>query len=251
MGAYRWYSEHVLAQTAAVRCDLPAMRRHLAQGLDLARSHHLSDPEDTSLIGLATHAHVIGDFDTAERLYLEIGEHMVRRASLHVDFPVLAVFSLRASQGRLAELEPMVRAARPGREKLAGDPHAATLIAAGRLDEARRVRGVPAPLRRDYLGAMWATVRTMVVTGLGLVDEAEELIEFLLPSRGTLASVGSCSVAMRPVAHSLGELSLLLDRERDAADFFAEAVTVAERCSSGHWATAARAASAKLQARSK
>ena len=251
MGAYRWYSEHVLAQTAAVRCDLPAVRRHLTQGLDLARAHHLSDPEDASLTGLATYAHVIGDFDTAERIYLEIGEHMVRRASLHVDYVVVAMFSLRASQGRLAELEPMIRAVRPGREKLAADPHAATLIAAGRLDEARRARGVPAPLRRDYFGAVWATIRTMVVTALGLTDEAEELIEFLLPSRGTLAAVGSCSVAMRPVAHSLGELSLLLGRERDAADYFAEAVTVAERCSSEHWATSARAASARLQARSK
>ncbi|WP_203987273.1 BTAD domain-containing putative transcriptional regulator [Virgisporangium aurantiacum] len=251
MGAYRWYSEHVLAQTAAVRCDLPTMRRRLTQGLDLARAHHLSDPEDASRTGLATYAHVTGDFDTAERIYLEIGEHMVRRASLHVDYAVVAMFTLRASQGRLAELEPMIRAVRPGRENLAADPHAATLIAAGRLDEARRVRGVPAPLRRDYFGAVWATIRAMVVTALGSTGEAEELIEFLLPSRGTLASVGSCSVAMRPVAHSLGELSLLLGRERDAADYFAEAVTVAERCSSEHWATAARAASARLQARSK
>jgi hypothetical protein len=134
---------------------------------------------------------------------------------------------------------------------LAADPHAATLIAAGRLDEARRVRGVPAPLPRDYFGAMWATIRTMVVTALGLRGEAEELIDFLLPRRGTLASVGTCSVVMRPVAHSLGELSLLLGRQRDAADYFAEAVTVARRCSSEHWAAPARAALADLQARSK
>ncbi|GIJ70009.1 BTAD domain-containing putative transcriptional regulator [Virgisporangium ochraceum] len=251
MAAYRWYAEHASAQVAAARCDLPAMRRHLTEGLDLARVHQLSDPQDVGTIGLATYAHVTGDFATAERLYLEVGEHMRRRGSLHADYLVLALFTLRTSQGRLAELEPLVGSVRGGRGDLAADAHAATLVAAGRLDDARRLRGTPPPLRHDYFGALWATIRAMVVTALELPDEAEELIEFLEPVRGQLAAVATCSVAMRPVAHSLGDLSLLLGRERDAADYFAEAVTVARRCSSEHWVAPARAALARLQARSK
>jgi DNA-binding SARP family transcriptional activator len=249
--AYRWYAEHVRAQVAAVRCDLSAMHRHLTTGLALARAHHLREPQDVALTGLGTHAHVTGDFDTAERIYREVGEHMRRRDSLHADFAVVALFSVRASQGRLAELEPLIRAVRTRRDPVAAEPHALTLIAAGRLDEARRIRGAPQPLRKDYFGGVWATIRTMVITALGLEHEAEELIEYLAPISGQLASVGTASVAMRPVAHSLGELSLLLGRRRDAADYFAEAVTVARRCSSGHWAAAARAALADLQARSK
>lgn len=249
--AYRWYAGHVAAQVAATRGDMPTMLQHLTEGLDLARAHHLGEPEDVSLTGIGTHAHVRGDFDTAERIYLEVGERMRRRGSLHADFGVISMFTLRASQGRLAELEPMVRAIRGHREAVAGDPHALTLIAAGRLDEARRTRGAPRPLRRDYFGGVWATIRTMVISALGLREEAEELIEYLAPIHGQLASVATASVAMRPVAHSLGDLSLLLGRERDAADYFAQAVTVAERCSSAHWAQPARAALAELQARSK
>lgn len=250
--AYRWYSEQVAAQVAAVRGDMTGMLRHVTSGLELARAHHLSDPQDVALSGVGTYAHVTGDFATAERIYAEVGERMRRRESLHADYGAVAMFSLRASQGRLAELEPVIGALRPHRGDLAVDPYAATLVAAGRLDEARRLRGgTPTPLRRDYFGGVWATIRAMVITALGVRAEAEELIDYLEPSRGVLASVATCSVAMRPVAHTLGELSLLLGRERDAADYFAEAVTVAQRCSSEHWAAPARAALARLQARSK
>jgi hypothetical protein len=249
--AYRWYAEHLAASVAAARCDIETMGRHLTTALELARSYRMAEPHDVALSGIGTHAHITGDLDTAERVYLEVGEHLRRRQSLHSDYVSLALFSLRASQGRLGELEPVLRELHKVHQVVSADPFAVTLIAAGRLDEARRVRTAPGALRRDYFGTVWATIRTMAICALGLPDEAEELIEFFTPIQDQLAGVATCSVAMRPVAHSLGDLSLLLGRERDAADFLAHAVTVAERCSSEHWAAAARAALARLQARSK
>jgi hypothetical protein len=249
--AYRWYAEHVAASVAVTRLDIPAMHRHIATSLELARSYQLGEPQDVALSGLGTHAHITGDLAAAERIYLEVGEHMRRKRSLHADYLAVALFTLRASQGRLAELVPMLWNLRDTRQVVVADPLALALIAAGRPDEARRVRGAPTPLRHDYFGAMWATIRTMVISALGLAAEAEELIEFFEPIADQLAGAATTSVAMRPVAHSLGDLSLLLGRERDAADYFAHAVTVAERASSPHWAEEARAASTALQARSK
>jgi hypothetical protein len=249
--AYRWYAEHVAASAAVVRLDLPAMHRHTTAALDLARAYQLGEPYDVALSGLGTHAHITGDLAGAERIYLEVGEHMRRKRSLHMDYLVVAMFTVRASQGRLAELVPMLRRVRDERGPVAIDALTVALVAAGRPDEARLLRTEAPPLPQDYFGAMWATIRTMAISALALPAEAEELIEFLEPIRDQLASAATTSVAMRPVAHSLGELSLLLGRHRDAADYFAHAVTVAERASSPHWAEQARAALTGLQARSK
>jgi DNA-binding SARP family transcriptional activator len=249
--AYRWYAEHLAASVAVTRLDLPAMHRHTVTALELARSHQLGEPHDVALSGLGTYAHITGDLAAAERIYREVGEHMRRKNSLHVDYEVVATFTVRASQGRLGELVPLLREMYAERPPLVAEPLAVALVASGRPDEARRVRGTPMPLRHDYFAALWATIRTMAVCALDLRGEAEELIEFFEPIRDQLPSAATTSVAMRPVAHSLGELSRLLGRERDAADYFAHAVTVAQRCSSPHWAEAARAALAALQARSK
>jgi hypothetical protein len=249
--AYRWYAEHVAASVAIARLDVASMRRHLTTALDLARAYQLGEPHDVALAGTGTYAHITGDLDTAERIYLEVGEHMRRKDSLHTDFVSVAMYSLRASQGRLAELVPLLRRLHSERGPVAIDGLALTLVAAGRPDEARRLRGTPPPLRGDYFAALWATIRTMTISALDLPGEAEELIEFFEPIRDQLAGAATASVAMRPVAHSLGELSLLLGRHRAAADHFAHAVTVAERTSSPHWAAAARAALTALQARSK
>jgi hypothetical protein len=249
--AYRWYVEHVAASIAATRLDIPTMHRHVVASLDLARSYQLGEPHDVALSGLGTHAHITGDLDAAERIYREVHEHMRRKRSLHVDYLAVALYTVRASQGRLPELLPLLYQLHETRRPVAAEPLALALVAAGRPDEARRVRGTPTPLRRDYFSAMWATIRTMVISALHLPDEADELIEFFEPIADQLAGAATTSVAMRPVAHSLGSLSLLVGRERAAADYFAHAVTVAERTSSPHWAGQARAALAALQARSK
>ena len=55
-------------------------------------------------------------------------------------------------------------------------------------------------------------------------DEAAELIEALLPLRDQLPGALSTTLAMQPVALTLGELSRLLGREDEAAAHFAHAV---------------------------
>ena len=119
-------------------------------------------------------------------------------------------------------------------------------MVAGRLDEVPAVRtGLP-PLRPDFLYSLYATFRAMAVVGLGLPDEAESLVAGLLPLRDQIAGANTVAMAMRPVAHTLGELCQLLGRHEEATQHFAHAEQVARRWGAAHWAANARSALAAV-----
>jgi hypothetical protein len=61
-------------------------------------------------------------------------------------------------------------------------------------------------------------------------------------ARHQVAGAASTSLAMRPVAQTLGELADLLGRRGAAAEHFAEAVSVAQAWQAPHWEAGARAA---------
>lgn len=50
----------------------------------------------------------------------------------------------------------------------------------------------------------------------------------------------SLSLALRPVAHILGELAVFLGRTDEAAAHFAQAATIADHWNAPHWAAEAR-----------
>jgi hypothetical protein len=102
------------------------------------------------------------------------------------------------------------------------------------------------PLRPDFLYTLYATFRAMAVVALGATNEAETLLAGLLPMRDQLAGANSVTFAMRPVAHTLGELCQLLGRNQEAEQHFAHAEAVALRWGAGHWAAAARSALAAV-----
>ncbi|HEU5023445.1 MAG TPA: hypothetical protein VFV01_00850 [Spirillospora sp.] len=71
-------------------------------------------------------------------------------------------------------------------------------------------------------------------------DAAEEIYATLLPHRkGPPAGAESMAVALRPVAHTLGELAVFLGRTHEAADHFAQAAAIADQWKAPHWAAEA------------
>ena len=62
---------------------------------------------------------------------------------------------------------------------------------------------------------------------------------YSLPQRSP-AGAESISLALRPVAHTLGELALLLDRHDEAAAHFAQAAAIADQWNAPHWSADAR-----------
>jgi tetratricopeptide (TPR) repeat protein len=248
LAAHRWCAEHIAATVAGAHSDRPALRHHVARGLEMARAYRMAEPLAIGLCSQAMLAHVEGRFDEAEQQYGEACSRMARHGSLHAEgFGVLATITIRVSQGRMAEYAPAARMLVSQYGPGAIDAVAVALAAAGRHEEARAVLSQASPLRPDFYLSIFATLRAMAVVALDHREQADDLYAALSPRRDQLAGAASTSLAMRPVAHTLGELAGLLGRRAAAAELFAEAVTVATAWSARHWEAQARAALAAVR----
>lgn len=209
--AYRVTGLLVQANAAAAMNDVPALHRLIGETLELARAYRMAEAVGACECALATFAHIDGRFDEAEQLYTETAERMVRHGSLHAaGYLQLAPAAIQASRGRIAEFTPAAQALLDDHGPFFADLLAVALAAAGRTEEARRIRKRAVAIRPDFFFALFATLRAMAVVALDERDAAAELYATLLPHRdGPLAGATSLSVALRPVTHTLGELALL------------------------------------------
>jgi hypothetical protein len=247
MPAYQWYAEYVAGSVAAARGDVAALRRSLDRQLELARRHRMTEPEAVNLCTEGMLAHVEGRFADAERRYAEAATQLLRNGSLHAaGLHALALLTIRISEDRVGQIEQLVGGVHQRMGAVAADAWAAVLAAQGRLAEARAVLANAPTLRADFYHSVFGTLRAMTLVALADQGQAERLLNDLTPLRDQLAGAASTSLAMRPVAHTLGELCLLLGRREDAAGHSAHAERVALRWGSAHWAEQARAALAAL-----
>ncbi|WP_246366006.1 AfsR/SARP family transcriptional regulator [Nonomuraea rhodomycinica] len=230
------------AANAAAANDPETMRRVTGEAYDLARAYRMPEAIGAIEIALASLLLVEGRFADAERLYVEATERMERAGSVHAGFVGLARAVIRLNDGTLGDHLDDVRALHEALGPMVADLLALALHAAGRSDEARRVRTSPSPIRPDFFFTFLTTLRAMAVIALNDTGAAEECYAALLPHRdGPPAGVASMSLAVRPVAHTLGELALLLGRDDEAAAHFARAAAIADRWNAPHWSAAARA----------
>jgi hypothetical protein len=207
----------------------------------------MSEPQAVQLCSDAMLSHVEGRFAQSRLRYAEAAAQMRRNGSLHADgFHSLALLTIHVSEGTEAEAEPLARTMVDMVGPLAADAWAVTLAAAGRMAEARAARAAAGPLRRDFFYSVFATLRAMAVIGLGEHAGAEEVAGGLATVPGLLAGAASTSLAMQPVAQTLGELCALLGRPDQAAGYFAQAEELARRWNSPHWTARARKARAGL-----
>ncbi len=243
--AFHWYATYAMAGVAAARADVAELRARLAEGQDLARRYRMREAEAIHSFGEAMLAHVAGRFDEAERIYVEVAGQLGRAGSVHADgFLAIALCTLRLSQGRIGELAAELRALTDqyadGRDALA-----LALHDLGRPGEARQVRAGMLPIRPDYFFTVFATIRAQAAVALGEAGEAPALIARLTPLRDQLPGALSTTLALQPIAHTLGELHRLTGAEDAARKEFAHAETVASRWGAEHWAEAARRATGR------
>ncbi|MEV4575584.1 BTAD domain-containing putative transcriptional regulator [Nonomuraea jabiensis] len=230
------------ALNAAVANDPATMRRVTGEALDLARAYRMPEAIGAIEIALASLVLIEGRFAEAERLYVEAAERMERAGSVHVGFARLALAAIWVNDGTLGDHVDDVRALHEALGPMVADLLALALHAAGRSDEARRARTSPSPIRPDFFFTFLTTLRAMAAIALNDTAAAEECYAALLPHRdGPPAGATSLSLAVRPVAHTLGELALLLGRDDEAAAHFARAAAIADRWNAPHWSAPARA----------
>ncbi|MFI7422986.1 BTAD domain-containing putative transcriptional regulator [Nonomuraea sp. NPDC049684] len=230
------------AGVAAAANDPVTLRRVIGEALELARAYRMREAIAVAEITLAGLALIEGRFRDAEALYVEAGEGMRRIGSVHAaGFLQLALATVWLNEGTLGGRLEEVRALHAVLGSMTSDLLALALHANGLDDEAREVRTPPGQIRRDFFFTFLTTLRAMAVMALDDRDAAEEIYEVLLAHRdGPPAGAESLSMALRPVAHTLGELAVFLGRTEAAAAHFARAAAVADRWNAPHWAAESR-----------
>ncbi|MGW2686786.1 BTAD domain-containing putative transcriptional regulator [Streptomyces sp. NPDC001414] len=244
--AYRWVCEHLDAMTAGARNDPAAVHRHTAEGLAVARRYRLVWAQGLSAATSAMLAAVGGRFEAAEEGYAE-ADALLQRVGAHhaTGLRTLGLISMRFTQDRAADVEPMVRAV----YESAGGPvavaRALVLAKLGRLDEARSVPVPPEPLR-DHLYGLELDFRAQLAVLQHDHGAALSLVAHLIPLREQLAGAANAAYASRPLAHALADLHRLLGADREAAEGYALAERTALAWGSAHLAASARRAAAEL-----
>ncbi len=218
-----------LAANAAAANDPAAMRALIGQALELARTYRMPEAIGAAEIALASLVLIEGRFADAERLYTDATERLERAGSVHATgFLRLALAATWLNEGTLGEHLDDIRDLHAALGPMVADLLTLALHAAGRDDEAHRSRTAPAPIRPDFFFTFLTSLRAMAILALGDRAAAEQIYTNLLPHRdGPPAGAESLSLAVRPVAHTLGELARFLGREDEAAEHYARAADIA------------------------
>lgn len=227
---HRWYGGFMQAIAATVEGDPTASARHVEECLRLARAYRMPGPTAVTECAVATLAHIEGRAEEAERLYTEAAAGMARQGSPHADgYLLVAIATIRAGQGRLAELVPVATQLHAEYGPFVADLFAAALAAAGRTDEARALLAKAGPIQADFLFKVFATFRTMAMVAAEDPTGAAELYAALIPYGDAPPPSSGLSLAIPPIAATLADLATLLDRPADATAHRARATAIAAR----------------------
>ncbi|QDQ10114.1 ATP-binding protein [Streptomyces spectabilis] len=244
---HAWVAEYTAASVAAVRNDVPAVRSHLARADRLTHAYDLGGAGAVGMFKDVMPAMAEGRFDAAEQAVGEAVEALCAQGALAPEaLGSFAVLCIRLGQGRMAEVLPQALALSEEYRPLHAALAALALHAVGEQGRAREVFAQRATVRRDFCFSAFLTLDAMAAVALRDRAAAAEIHPLLLPLRDLVGGAASLCVVLRPVAQSLGELALLMDRPQEAASHFHHARRIAHRWNSPHWAAAAADALAAL-----
>ncbi|MEU2391496.1 BTAD domain-containing putative transcriptional regulator [Streptomyces sp. NPDC007369] len=237
--AYQWVCEQVDAMVSAIGNDAEAVERHARVGLAVARRYRMPEAEAASLSTLAMLAHARGHFAESEDLYEQVKERLVRHnAPRAADLHARGLITIRLSQGRVAEIEPMARTVASAWGTRGGEALALVLALQGRLEEARAVRFDPVPVTDHFYGVRLGA-RARLACLLEDTEAAAALVPLLQSVRNQYGSTATTAFCTRPLGLALGEVHALLGDVPAARSAYLEAGEVARMWGSEHGAAAA------------
>ncbi|GAA2372292.1 hypothetical protein Cme02nite_00550 [Catellatospora methionotrophica] len=233
---FQTQAHHVLYGARLCRHDFAAARAHVQAAIASATTGQLGLTLAVMSLFEAVQALWNGDFAAAERQYTEIAQQMERGGAPNaVAIGVLGRFAVRLGAGRVeqsaAEFAPFHETV----PEQTHDLYARSLLAAGQVEQARRVWRPWLPLREDYFWLFWATVRGQNAVLLGDLDAARASYAQLGPWSGRYAGLENGSIVAGPVDDVLGDLAALLGRPGEAARHHAQARLLAEQTGCRAW----------------
>jgi tetratricopeptide (TPR) repeat protein len=205
------------AQDHGERARLHELHSDVLRAHELAQRHHLSQNLTVSGWCLALRRQLDGDLAGAEQSVHQLEAFQATLAMSGEGISLCQLANIRDLQGRLPELEPVLRQAgafHPALREL----HALALLRAGALDQLTLLLGpyVEQPeLTFDYMWLPFMAIRSEVWCGLSDVAAAADLYDQLEPYGDRLAF--SVPVAFRgSMQLTLGELARVIG-DRPAA----------------------------------
>ncbi|HYG94264.1 MAG TPA: BTAD domain-containing putative transcriptional regulator [Nocardioides sp.] len=205
---------------------------------ELAERHHLSVNKMVTSWSLAVRSLLEEDLDAAERAIEENEAFQATLAMSGNGIGMVQLGMLRDHQGRLPELEPVLRGLR-GFHPALRELHALAMARAGRLDELRELLGPwseQPPLTWDFLWQFLAALRAQTWIALGDVAAATDLREVLTPYADRLAYTVPIGF-LGSMRLTLGRLSGLLGDVDDARDQLEQSRQVHADLGLGYWVT--------------
>jgi transcriptional regulator with XRE-family HTH domain len=256
LDAFQAQAHHILSVAGLARNDLGAAQWHLDRAADHATSGQLGLALAIIAMFRGLRELVAGRFEAAEQAYAPVLAQLRHVGSPNVDeielFVRFCVEHARPGPGRRARMAALVPLARPVYQRYGdavAEPYVRLLIAAGRTAEARATWRPEVPIPRDHYWFRWTALRAENALRLGDRATAAECYRELQPWRGHLPGLLHAHVTLGPIDHTLGDLAAALGRPVAAARHYADALELAERLGSPHWAERSRAALRGIRAR--
>jgi tetratricopeptide (TPR) repeat protein len=234
---------HVVAvYSLNVRLRFDEARHHAEQAALLSRKYQLRQGVFIANVLLAMIEHATGDPEAAARRYQEEFEQQRGVGSVDADAALLlALTTVRYTQGRLAELIDDLRITYREVVPAVGHLLALALAESGALEEARAVLAEAPALEEDYVWPVLASMRGLTAAAVGDVAVSAELYDQLLPFADQVAGGGTNGFFLTPIASVLGRLATTLGRPEAARRHFEQALAVAGTCGSPAWIARAQA----------
>jgi DNA-binding SARP family transcriptional activator/RecA/RadA recombinase len=189
-----------------------------------------------------------GETDIAEKLLVQVSRAIRRReandevlASRRARAAMATFLGLRWSQGRLAELEPMVHTTAELLPAAKLDMLGPVLVAQGRLDEARQLSDSDEATTQPPRDGFWlidVTLRAILAAGTDNAELARRLYEWLAPYAGSV-TVAVGMVTFGPLDQTLGDLANTFGDSATALHHYQVAMDVATRVRAPRWERAA------------
>jgi transcriptional regulator with XRE-family HTH domain len=253
LNSYQTQGHHILGMAELAGNNLDRARWYLDRAVEHATCGQLGLAQSILAMYNGLCVLIAGRFDEAERTYAPIIAQLG-----HLGYPnahemdLLVRFCIEHARGgpdsrqRMAALAEQSHPVYERFRDAVAEPYTRTLIAAGRIDQARAVWRPEIPLPRDHYWFRWTVLRAENAVHLDNRAVAATCYGQLLPWTGHLPGLLHAHVTLGPVDHTLGDLAVALGRPDAAAHHYADAIAVADRIGAAHWATRSRDAITRL-----
>ncbi|MET0862764.1 MAG: BTAD domain-containing putative transcriptional regulator, partial [Nakamurella sp.] len=199
LAVFALIGHHLAVQLCGAGADMLGLAGHIEALQTLVDRYRWRQEERTIKMHRAMLAHVQGRLDEAEALYVAAGNVMRETGAIDADgIELLAIMSLRITQGRVADLSAALEKV-ASVDDVVADMRALPLAILGSRERAAALRRNIRPVRQDFFESLFLSIRGMIVCLLADQEEASGLFPRLLRFSGRIAGADSGSFAAGPV----------------------------------------------------